>query len=287
MSDSSVSAAMFEAIVEGYQSVEPLKIGELWALPSLLRFVLIENLRRLALRVNRTRELRNIANTLADRIVAGGRRRRPAPRSWPRYAAHARDTTFATQLLYRLRDGSRNAGRALIWLETELESHGTNAEAMIIAEHQTLSSGNVTTGNIVRGLRLINDVDWTDVVREDQPGRRAAARADRLRRRSISPRATSTAPRSRTWPAAPGPHRVLRRRPSLAAGESGCARGGGRLPTRRTSASSWSAERRASSKRRSATGRPSARRFMRAYRKDRLGRHRRPVPLLIARYLLR
>ncbi len=78
-----------------------------------------------------------------------------------RYAAHARDTTFTTQLLYRLRDGSRNAGRALVWLENELESHGTNAEAMIIAEHQTLSSGNVTTANIVRGLRLINDVDWT------------------------------------------------------------------------------------------------------------------------------
>ncbi|TIX37057.1 MAG: hypothetical protein E5V36_24400, partial [Mesorhizobium sp.] len=36
-SDSSVSSAMFKAIVEGFQSVEPLKIGELWALPSLLR----------------------------------------------------------------------------------------------------------------------------------------------------------------------------------------------------------------------------------------------------------
>ena len=76
-SDSSVSAAMFEAIVEGYQSVEPLKIGELWALPSLLRFVLIENLRRLAIRVDRAREMRRIANTLADRVLGGGRRRRP------------------------------------------------------------------------------------------------------------------------------------------------------------------------------------------------------------------
>ncbi|TIY03588.1 MAG: hypothetical protein E5V16_24700, partial [Mesorhizobium sp.] len=38
-SDSSVSATMFKAIVEGFQAVEPLKIGELWALPSLLRFV--------------------------------------------------------------------------------------------------------------------------------------------------------------------------------------------------------------------------------------------------------
>src|SRR5690606_1003244 len=45
------------------------------------------------------------------------------------------------------------------------------AEEIIISEHQTLSSGNVTTGNIIRGLRLINDVDWTywfeDVSRVD------------------------------------------------------------------------------------------------------------------------
>ncbi|TIP18603.1 MAG: hypothetical protein E5X90_17040, partial [Mesorhizobium sp.] len=77
------------------------------------------------------------------------------------YAAHAQDTTFATQLLYRLRDGSQNAGRALEWLEGELEKTGSDAEEIIISEHQTLSSGNVTTGNIIRGLRLINDVDWT------------------------------------------------------------------------------------------------------------------------------
>ncbi|MBL8583546.1 MAG: DUF3131 domain-containing protein, partial [Rhizobiaceae bacterium] len=77
------------------------------------------------------------------------------------YSQHARDTTFATQLLYRLRDGSQSAGQALAWLEGELEASGTDAEEIIIREHQTLSSGNVTTGNIIRGLRMINDVDWT------------------------------------------------------------------------------------------------------------------------------
>ncbi len=158
-SDSSVSAPMFKAIVEGFQSVEPMKIGEIWALPSLLRFVLIENLRRLAVRVANSRSMRLIANEVADKVLADRKdddRVVLAP-----YAAHARDTTFATQLLYRLRDGSQNAGRALEWLEGELESSGSDAEEIILAEHQTLSSGNVTTGNIIRGLRLINDIDWT------------------------------------------------------------------------------------------------------------------------------
>ncbi|RWB72172.1 glucoamylase family protein [Mesorhizobium sp.] len=159
-SDSSVSATMFKAIVEGFQSVEPLKIGELWALPSLLRFVLIENLRRIAVRVSRTRQMRQIANEVADRVLATDDNA-DRTRILSHYAAHAQDTTFATQLLYRLRDGSQNAGRALEWLEGELEKTGSDAEEIIIGEHQTLSSGNVTTGNIIRGLRLINDVDWT------------------------------------------------------------------------------------------------------------------------------
>ncbi|MET3659939.1 GH36-type glycosyl hydrolase domain-containing protein [Aquamicrobium ahrensii] len=159
-SDSSVSGQTFKAIVEGFQSIEPMKIGEVWALPSLLRFVLIENLRRLALRVERARKMRLVANEVADRALAsadGGEREQMLSQ----YSAYARDTTFATQLLYRLRDGSQNAGRALEWLEGELEKSGSDAEQIIMAEHQTLSAGNVTTGNIIRGLRLINDVDWT------------------------------------------------------------------------------------------------------------------------------
>lgn len=168
-SDSAVSSSNFKSIVEGYQSIQPLKIGELWALPSLLRFVLIENLRRIAVRVGRAREMRAIANDVADRVLASSNDDDRAILA--DYEEHARDTTFATQLLYRLRDGSQNAGLALIWLESALERSGTDAEEIIVAEHRTLSSGNVTTGNIIRGLRLINDVDWTvwfeDVSRVD------------------------------------------------------------------------------------------------------------------------
>ncbi len=160
-SDSQVASHTFKAVVEGFQSVEPMKIGELWALPSLLRFVLVENLRRIAVRVNRARQMRQIANEVADRVLAT-----PDDEDDRRiladYSAHARDTTFATHLLYRLRDGSQNSGKALNWLEKELETSGTDAEEIIIDEHQTLSSGNVTTGNIVRGLRLINDIEWRD-----------------------------------------------------------------------------------------------------------------------------
>ena len=158
-SDSAVSADGFRAIVEGFQEAEPLRIGELWALPSVLRCVLVENLRRLAVRVARARNMRLLANSVADRIAA-------SPDSadvqlLEPHRADACDPTFATQLLHRLRDGSHSSSGALGWLEARLETVGLDAEEVTLAEHANLSSGNVTTGNIIKGLRAIDDVDWT------------------------------------------------------------------------------------------------------------------------------
>ena len=157
--DSAVSEDGFHAIVEGFQEEQKLRIGELWALPSILRFVLVENLRRLAVRVARARTMRLAANETADRLAtapAGAEAEILAA-----HAGHARDRTFATQLLHRLRDGSQTSHAALAWLEAALEAAGTNAEEITAYEHANLSAGNVTTSNIIKGLRLIDDIDWT------------------------------------------------------------------------------------------------------------------------------
>ncbi|HMH56517.1 MAG TPA: hypothetical protein VK535_09690, partial [Gemmatimonadales bacterium] len=56
--------------VEAFQEVSPLTIGELWAVPAMLRLGLIENVRRMALRtVNRLDEL-EAADAAAARIAA-------------------------------------------------------------------------------------------------------------------------------------------------------------------------------------------------------------------------
>ena len=89
---------------------------------------------------------------------------------------------------------------------------------IILGEHQTLSSGNVTTGNIVRGLRLINDVDWTvwfeEVSRVDALLRE---RARLCRARFPFARPVPRA-RSRNWRAAPNLIRIRGRRAGDRAG---------------------------------------------------------------------
>ena len=155
-----VNASRLTAMVEGYQAERPFQIGELWAIPSILRFVVIEDLRRLAARFEDARDLRAQANVTADRLIATDssvarvtllRAIRPL----------ADNDTFASQLLYRLRDVSLKAREALVWLEDCLEARGSDAEEVLIAEQNRLSAENVRIGHIVRSLRTIDDLDWT------------------------------------------------------------------------------------------------------------------------------
>jgi cyclic beta-1,2-glucan synthetase len=70
------------------------------------------------------------------------------------------DNAFASQLLYRLRESSVGAHDEIEWIEGQLENLGSNAEEVLIIEHNRLSSANVRIGNIVRSLGIINGTDW-------------------------------------------------------------------------------------------------------------------------------
>ncbi|MGN6550992.1 MAG: GH36-type glycosyl hydrolase domain-containing protein [Pararhizobium sp.] len=147
-------------MVEGFQTVTPLMIGEIWAIPSALRFVLIENLRRHSQRVERARRMRRRANDAADRLLAL-EDNASCSDALSELTDFTRDDTFVAQLLYRLRDGSQTSKQALAWLEERLEERDSDSEEVLVSEHNRVATSNVTTGNIIRSLRKINDIEWT------------------------------------------------------------------------------------------------------------------------------
>jgi cyclic beta-1,2-glucan synthetase len=55
--------------VEAYQETAPLTLGELWAIPIMLRLALLENMRRVAARVAANRYQRDLANSWADQML--------------------------------------------------------------------------------------------------------------------------------------------------------------------------------------------------------------------------
>ena len=67
--DGRVDPDSLSSFAAAYQTVTALKLGELWAIPIMLRLALIENLRRVAVRIASDRTDRNLADYWADRIT--------------------------------------------------------------------------------------------------------------------------------------------------------------------------------------------------------------------------
>ncbi|MDQ6685540.1 MAG: hypothetical protein M3Z16_10470, partial [Pseudomonadota bacterium] len=66
--DSAFDEKTLVGFLQAYEEIRELTLGELWALPTTLRVVLIENLRRLAERTAATKGARAVANLCADRV---------------------------------------------------------------------------------------------------------------------------------------------------------------------------------------------------------------------------
>jgi cyclic beta-1,2-glucan synthetase len=103
--DSLFDPEVLRRYLRAYQVAQPLTIGELWAVATTLRIVLVENLRRIAKRVVDSRAGRRAADVVADRLLgAGGRVVEPAEAVLPPHAQTTVSDSFLMQLVHRLRD---------------------------------------------------------------------------------------------------------------------------------------------------------------------------------------
>jgi cyclic beta-1,2-glucan synthetase len=156
--DSHLDPEALRRYLLAYQSVQPLTIGELWAVPITLRIVLIENLRRVAELVVDDAAARQAADELAARLQGAANPGLPAD-----LAECTRLTEpFAVQLAHRLRGHDPKTDPALAWLDRCLAAQGTNVEAVVRDEMQKHGMTNATVRNIITSLRLTAALDWTD-----------------------------------------------------------------------------------------------------------------------------
>ena len=162
--DSRFDPEMLRRFVRAYQRVQPLTIGELWAVAITLRIVLVENLRRGARRIVASRAARQEADALADRLLGvNGHPAEPIALGLSALRTGALAGAFAVQLVQRLRDQDPKVTPALMWLEERLAAQGTTADEIVHDEHQRQGATNVTVRNIITSMRLISDVDWAEL----------------------------------------------------------------------------------------------------------------------------
>jgi len=150
--------------VRAYQRVQPLTIGELWAVAITLRIVLVENLRRLAEGIVGRRAARQEADIFADRLLGTAEREaEPVASVLSGMNKTNLARAFSVQLVQRLRDQDPKVTPALLWLDERLAEQQTSANEIVREEHQRQGATNVTIRNVITSMRFISAVDWAEI----------------------------------------------------------------------------------------------------------------------------
>ena len=169
-SDSAFDIEKLTRFVEAYQRVQPLTIGELWAIAITLRITLVENLRRLAEAIVVRLSASRAADELADRILGTADRDPESAAAILRSLEQVQwSTAFAVQLSQRLRDRDPTTTPVLRWLNERLGMEGTTTDQIVREEFQFQSAMNVTVRNVITSMRLVSMINWSEFVESVSP----------------------------------------------------------------------------------------------------------------------
>jgi len=166
-SDGRVDSEGLRRFVASYQTVSPLTLGELWAIPIMLRLALIDNLRRIAMRVMTHWRDRKLADEWAN-IMADIAERDPKnvvlavadmARSDPPMAS-----SFVAELTRRLQGQGAALALPLTWIEQRLSESGLSVEHLVQLEAQQQAADQVSIGNSIGSLRTLSAMNWRDFV---------------------------------------------------------------------------------------------------------------------------
>ncbi|QFY43521.1 phosphorylase [Candidatus Methylospira mobilis] len=166
--DSRFDAQLLMHFVRAYQSVEPLTLGELWAIPSTLRVLLVENLRRLAVRIMHSQTGRRLANDFVDRVeqIAASTDKPDPPLPATELPEIPLRQAYAVQILQRLHDPHPGSAPSLDLLNDWLNEQGISLDEIVRLEHADQIADNVTVRNIITSMRAISTFEWPQFVED-------------------------------------------------------------------------------------------------------------------------
>ena len=165
--DARVDPEGLSRFVAAYQTVTPVKLGELWAIPIMLRLALIENLRRVATDVAAGRVDRDLADGWVDQMKATAQ---ADPKSLILVIADmARSnppmtTAFVSELSRRLQGHGPALALPLTWIEQRLSESHLTIEQLVQAGTQQQAANQVSISNSIGSLRFLGAMDWRKFV---------------------------------------------------------------------------------------------------------------------------
>ncbi|MDR0881622.1 MAG: cyclic beta 1-2 glucan synthetase [Candidatus Adiutrix sp.] len=167
--DGRMNAESLGDLVTAYQSVTSLNLGELWAIPIMLRLALIENLRKISDLMIVSRQARLRAAYWADRmiLIAGEKQENlilaiaDMARSLPELSG-----SFVAELSHRLRGLGPALSLPLTWIEGRLAETARTIDQLINDDNQSQAANNVSMGNCIGSLRTLDAMNWRNFIEE-------------------------------------------------------------------------------------------------------------------------
>ena len=166
-SDGHVDLNSLVGFVTAYQTNTWLKLGELWAIPIMLRLALIENLRRLSIQIASDIINKTLANKWADNMIDAAEN---DPKNLVLVIADmARseppmDSAFVAELTRRLQEKGNALSLPLNWIEQRLSEDSLSSNELIHQENQKQAADQVSISNSISSLRFLSTTDWREFV---------------------------------------------------------------------------------------------------------------------------
>ncbi|MED5619412.1 GH36-type glycosyl hydrolase domain-containing protein [Ideonella sp. BN130291] len=162
--DSNFDPQLLAHFLQAYQAVDTLTLGELWALPTTLRVVLMENLARLAETVASNKAAREAATWCCDHPDRTTEAELDA--LFARAQRRGVQLAFLAQMSQRVH--GPNPGDAAQW-QGWLAAHVPDATAHLAAAQAEQAANNVSVSHAVNALRSMANFDWGALVNAVSP----------------------------------------------------------------------------------------------------------------------
>src|SRR5665647_964960 len=165
--DGRVDPESLTSFVASYQKATVLKLGELWAIPIMLRLALIENLRRVGARIVAGSIDRDLAARWAEQMLEIAEK---DPKSLILLTADmARSdppmvSSFVAEFARRLQGQSTALALPLTWIEQRLSESNLTIEQLVRSENQKQAADQVSVSNSIGSLRFLAAMDWPEFV---------------------------------------------------------------------------------------------------------------------------
>ena len=164
-SDGRMDEKTLISFINAYQSQSLLSMGELWALALMLRIALVENIRYICENISNSRQDWHYAEKLVSEITAIGADEKGIAAALNEQLGRQKviSPSFVEHLLQRLRKHGKGVSAITHLLDLRLHEENTSTEEITGLEHQLQASMQVSIGNTITGLRLVSEIDWSDI----------------------------------------------------------------------------------------------------------------------------